>query len=269
MTPWSEIKQKVREAYEKIEFAHQKFESSVDKVKERRALNIAVKTALPLIPVVGPTLSALYDNIGGRSKSEEDKAKQILEFLKKLEQRDKEQFDRIAQDLQTNHQVITDAINENKIAITDLISKSSTQILQAIVDVQKNTGLILDRVAVIGGRIEKLQALVEQGRPTTSGLKRPPKPSVFRGESTKIFVGRKQDINTIENYFVESNLPVSITGEGGIGKSELAYKAIHKCEDMFDLILPIYFRSFLTFESFLLEIANSLNLPLDVFEKRI
>jgi hypothetical protein len=100
--------------------------------------------------------------------------------------------------------------------------------------------------------------------------KRPPKPSVFRGESTKLFVGRKQDINTIRKYFKESNLPVSITGEGGIGKSELAYKAIHKCEDMFDLIIPVYFvsGSAMTFESFLLEIARSLNLPIEESEKK-
>ena len=101
-----------------------------------------------------------------------------------------------------------------------------------------------------------------------SQFKRPPKPSIFRGESTKIFVGRKQDIEIIRNYFVESNFPVSITGEGGIGKSELAYKAMHKCEDMFDLVIPVYFESVLTFESFLLEMANSLNLPIDQFEKK-
>jgi hypothetical protein len=51
--------------------------------------------------------------------------------------------------------------------------------------------------------------------------KSPPKSSIFRGQSTKIFVGRIQDIDTIRDYFLESNLPVSITGEGGIGKSEL------------------------------------------------
>ena len=78
----------------------------------------------------------------------------------------------------------------------------------------------------------------------------------------------KQDLETIRNYFAESNLPVSITGEGGIGKSELAYKAMHKCEDMFDFIIPIYFASRLTFESFLLEMANSLNLSINEFEKR-
>jgi tetratricopeptide (TPR) repeat protein len=98
--------------------------------------------------------------------------------------------------------------------------------------------------------------------------KRPPKPSIFRGESTKIFVGRKQDIDTIRDYFLGSNLPVSITGEGGIGKSELAYKAMHKCKDMFDLIIPVYFESILTFNSFLLEMAKSLNLPIDEFEKK-
>jgi tetratricopeptide (TPR) repeat protein len=269
MTSWDEIRGKIKHAHDEIESAYQKYVvATVDKVKERPLLNNAVKTALPLIPVIGPTLSAIYDNIGGGTKSEEDKAKQILDFLNDLEQKNKEQFNRIAQDLQTNRQVITDAINENKIAITDLISKSSTQILQSIDDVQKDTGVILDRVEVIGSRIEKIQTLVEQGRSTTSELKRPPKPSVFRGESTKIFVGRKQDIDTIKNYFAGSNLPVSITGEGGIGKSELAYKAMHECKDMFDLIIPVYFESILTFELFLLEMAKSLNLPIDEFEKK-
>lgn len=67
--------------YDKIEPAYEKLESSVDKVKERPALNTVVKTALPFITGIGPILSALYDNIGGGTKSEEDKAKQILEFL--------------------------------------------------------------------------------------------------------------------------------------------------------------------------------------------
>src|SRR5829696_2538836 len=94
--------------------------------------------------------------------------------------------------------------------------------------------------------------------------KRPPKPSIFRGESP-IFVGRQEDINKIKQYFTESkNIPVSIIGEEGLGKSALAFKAIHECEDMFDVIIPVYFESVLTFNSFLLEMAKSLQLPMTI-----
>ena len=70
-----------------------------------------------------------------------------------------------------------------------------------------------------------------------SEYKRPPKP-IIRGKSP-IFVGRKQDIIRIKQYLTESNAPVSITGEGGIGKSALAFKAMHQCQDMFDAIIPV------------------------------
>jgi tetratricopeptide (TPR) repeat protein len=107
------------------------------------------------------------------------------------------------------------------------------------------------------------QQLVEKARE----FKCPAKPSIFRGES-KIFVGRKQHIDTIKSYLVESNLPVSITGEGGIGKTELAYKAMHNSEHIFDLIIPVYFEPLLTFDSFILEMARRLNISLDEFEKK-
>jgi tetratricopeptide (TPR) repeat protein len=255
MTSWDEIRGKIKHAHDKIESAYKEYvEPGVGKVKERPILNTAVKMSLSLIPIIGPNLRDLYDNIGGGTKlEEEDKAKQILEFLGKLEQQNKEQFDRIVEDLKSNSQAIIGAISENKIAITDLISKSSVEISREIGSVKEDTKVI--------------RTILEEGRSTSSQLRGLPKPSTFRGES-KIFVGRKQDIETIRNYFVESNLPVSITGEGGIGKSELAYKAMHKCEDMFDLIIPIYFGSFLTFESFLLEMAKSLNLSIDEFERK-
>jgi tetratricopeptide (TPR) repeat protein len=102
-----------------------------------------------------------------------------------------------------------------------------------------------------------------------SEYKRPPKPSIFRAESP-IFVGRQQDIAKMKQYLTaESNAPVSITGEGGIGKSALAFKAIHECEDMFDVIIPVYFESLLTFNSFLFEMGKSVQLPMtiDQFEQ--
>jgi tetratricopeptide (TPR) repeat protein len=261
MTSWDEIKGKIKRAYDEIESAYEKHVvSAVDKVKERPMLNTTVKMSLSAIPIIGPNLRDLYDNIGGVTKSDEDKAKQILEFLGTLEQLNKEQFDRIAKDLKTNRHAIIDAVNENRISLTDLISKSSAEILKEVHSMKEDT-------SVTRVRVERIETLLEKKRATPADLKRPPKPSTFRGES-KIFVGREQDIDTIRNYFEESNLPVSITGEGGIGKSELAYKAMRKCEDMFDLIIPIYLGSNLKFESFLSEMANSLNLPIGEFEKK-
>jgi tetratricopeptide (TPR) repeat protein len=260
-TSWDETRGKIKHAYDKIESAYQKHVLyAVDIVKERPLLNTAVKMALPAIPIIGPSLKELYDNIGGAgTKSEEEKAKQILEFLGKLEQQNKEQFERIAEDFKTNREAIINVIHQNRIALTDLISRSSAELLEAVTELKEDTSEIRTKVGKIEKILERRQIPIQP--------KHPPIPSVFRGESTKIFVGRKQDINTIKNYFAESNLPISITGEGGIGKSELAYKAMHKSEDMFDLIIPIYFGSLLTFNSFLLEMARSLNLPIDEFEK--
>jgi tetratricopeptide (TPR) repeat protein len=171
--------------------------------------------------------------------------------------------------LKSNRQAIIDAVNQNKIEITALITNSWKEIVGALHGLQKTADVTLDKVEAIASGVERIQESLLEERPSPSSvLKGPTKPSTFRGESTKIFVGRKQDIETIKEYFTESNLPVSITGEGGIGKSELAYKAMHKCEDMFDLIIPIYFGSHLTFESFLLEMAKSLNLPVDEFGKK-
>jgi tetratricopeptide (TPR) repeat protein len=267
MTSWDEIRGKIKRAHDEVESAYEKHVvSAVDKVKERPLLNTAVKISLSAIPIIGPNLRDLYDSIGGGAKkSEEDKTKEILNFLENLEQQNKQQFDRITEDLKSNSQAIIDAINQNKIDLSALIKNSWKEIVDALHSLQKTADVTLDKVDAIAGGVERLQQSILEQRPSPSSeFKRPPKPSTFLGESAKIFVGRKKDIDTVRNYFVESNLPVSITGEGGIGKSELAYKAMHKCEDMFDLIIPVYFGSYLTFESFLLEMAKSLRLPMSI-----
>jgi NB-ARC domain len=268
---WDKIRGKIKHAHDEIESAYEKhMVSAVDIVKERPLLNAAVKMSLSAIPMIGPNLRDLYDNIrGGTESGEEDKTKRILEFLEKLEQQNKEEFDRIAEDLKSNRQAIINAINQNKIEIAALITNSWEEIVDALHGLQKTADVTLGKVEAIAGGVERIQQSILGHRPSRYiEYKHPAKPSTFRGESTKIFVGRKQDIDTIRKYFAESNLPVSITGEGGIGKSELAYKAMHECEDMFDLIVPVYFESILTFDSFLLEIAKSLNLPIDEFEKK-
>ncbi|MDF2736270.1 MAG: ATPase-like [Nitrososphaeraceae archaeon] len=87
-----------------------------------------------------------------------------------------------------------------------------------------------------------------------------PKPNTFYGEK-RIFVGREKYIDKIKEYFNNSNDPIAVTGLGGIGKSSLVFKAIHKCEAIFDLIIPIYFSTIgVDFDLFLFSIAKNLNL---------
>ncbi len=99
------------------------------------------------------------------------------------------------------------------------------------------------------------------------------KPLTFKGEKS-FFIGREDYINKIiiEKIQVPSYI-VCIIGPGGSGKSQLAFKAIHRYEKagLFDLVVPIYFSdvSRMTFSAFLLHIAKSLfdvN-DIQVFEK--
>jgi hypothetical protein len=144
---WGYIKEKIQDSYNTIESAYNNYvESKVDQVKKRPVLNNAVKIALNAIPVVGPTLRDLYDNIGG---SEEDKTKQILNFLIKLEQQNKEDFERIAEDLKANKDIIIENITNNRIALTDLISKSVLQILKEVGKIGQNTVHLSDGLLVL------------------------------------------------------------------------------------------------------------------------
>lgn len=56
-------------------------------------------------------------------------------------------------------------------------------------------------------------------------------------------------------------------GEGGIGKSSLAFKLINDCANIFDYIIPIYFDPGITFEKFLLEISKGLPIQKSEFNK--
>jgi hypothetical protein len=170
MTSWDEIRGKIKYAYDEIASAYEiHVVSAADKVKERPLLNTAVKMSLSAIPGIGPNLRDLYDNIGSGTKPEEDKAKQILEFLEKLEQQNQEQFDKIAEDLNTNRQVIIDAINENRLSITDLISKSSAVLLKEVHSVKDDTIEIRARIEQIQDMqstlIEKVNKMLTLWRP--------------------------------------------------------------------------------------------------------
>jgi hypothetical protein len=89
----------------------------------------------------------------------------------------------------------------------------------------------------------------------------------FRGEK-KIFVDREEYIHNKIKEYLKPSCKVSIIGPGGSGKSQLAFKAIHEYEKegIFDLVIPIYLDAgMITFEQFLLKIAEKLGIP--QFEK--
>jgi tetratricopeptide (TPR) repeat protein len=199
VTSWYEIRGNITHAYDEIESAYQKHVVyAVDKVKERPLLNSAVKMSLSAIPIIGPNLRDLYDNIGGGRKPEEDKAKQILDFLRHLEQQNKEQFDRIAEDLKTNFDQIDNAINENKIAITDLISVTSDEILQGIGGLEAQNRQIIRLLDE--RRFEKTQNPAHD----TFSTKR------FRKEELDQLINHPSMMNTCIEFFYDGNYKEAI-----------------------------------------------------------
>ena len=92
----------------------------------------------------------------------------------------------------------------------------------------------------------------------------------FREENKKIFVGREKYINKIIKEKLTPGSTVSIIGPGGSGKTQLAFKAIKEYvkEKIFDFVCPLYFfGSIPSFSSFLIQIAERLELSITEFEK--
>lgn len=107
-------------------------------------------------------------------------------------------------------------------------------------------------------RMKDLLGTARMEADEASGISVARKPQVFLGERP-FFVGRKSEISSI-GQLLETKKPISIVGEGGLGKSSLAFKAIHQMEDLFDLIIPIYFEKGISFESVLDRLAFRLQL---------
>lgn len=251
MLPWDEIRGKIKETYDKIESAYNQIEIRVGNVKEHRVINTVVRIALPNIPIVGLYLRDWYDNTGG---ADEEKTTQILQFLENLQQQNELQFQRISEDLKTN----LDAIITSKIEITQLTWKRSTEILEQVDRVRQDTTIIRHDVKEVKEILNSRQ---------TIQISYASKPSTFRGEK-RIFIGRQNYIDQIKEYFRVSNAPISIIGLGGIGKTALAFKVIHQCEDMFDLIIPVYFTEIgVALNLFLSTFAKSLAVPIGEFDK--
>jgi hypothetical protein len=86
----------------------------------------------------------------------------------------------------------------------------------------------------------------------------------------QIFVDREDYIHNKIKEYLKPSSRISIIGPGGSGKSQLAFKAVHEYEKerIFDLVIPIYLDAgMITFDQFLLRIADKLGIPQSQFEK--
>jgi CHAT domain-containing protein/Tfp pilus assembly protein PilF len=214
----------------------------------------AFKTSLHLLPSPFDSIAeAIYDSFNG---SDEEKLEQVKTYLEKIQTQGEEHYNEMTSML--------NRIDNNVIELKDIAAKQNTllEIKDFIVSKDNTMNLKLDKIIKI---VEELMNRTRTSQQTLLTLD--PKPKTFYGEK-KIFVGRLRDIEKIKEYFQASKDPISIISMGGMGKSALAFKAIHACEDMFDIVIPLYFAQLGTsVASFLLSIAKSLNIPIDDFDK--
>jgi tetratricopeptide (TPR) repeat protein len=93
------------------------------------------------------------------------------------------------------------------------------------------------------------------------------KPKRFRGEKV-LFIGRQNTVEELREDLSKPGIRLSIVGMPGIGKSAVAFKAIHECESVFDIVIPIYVGTEkITYSDLLLKVAKGLSIPVDEFEK--
>ena len=84
---------------------------------------------------------------------------------------------------------------------------------------------------------------------------------------TKNFVGRTIFINKIKKLMTESDEPIAVVGEAGLGKSELAYEIVTQVKNQFSNVILFDFTNFRNYEKFLTDFAIYLNLSLNAFDK--
>jgi len=87
------------------------------------------------------------------------------------------------------------------------------------------------------------------------------KPQYLRGKS-QYFTGRKTDILKITQDVLHKRI-VTISGEGGLGKTALAVEVIWKIKSQFDLIIPIYFDALSTYDDILRNFARRLDIQME------
>ena len=86
-------------------------------------------------------------------------------------------------------------------------------------------------------------------------------------DKTQNFIGRKNFMHKIREMMAHPAQPISIIGEAGLGKSQLAYEAIDTYQNAFSDVIIFDFTNFIKYEKFLGEFAYQLGLVLMEFEK--
>ena len=87
----------------------------VNEIRNNPTANLMVKSALPVIPVIGPLLSNLYE---GSDKTPTEINKQMLEILENYQKMNKDQLKVAFTGLEKNH----DAIKNNKYLLDDVLT---------------------------------------------------------------------------------------------------------------------------------------------------
>jgi tetratricopeptide (TPR) repeat protein len=214
----------------------------------------AFKASLHVLPPPFDGITeSLYDSFTG---SDEEKLEEVKRFLDQLQRQGEHDYEEMASRL--------DAFRLDIIYLKNSAAKQSTllQIKDIMISRDNTINQKLDKL--LNNQEELLKGANTGSRQNT--LMVDPKPRTFYGEK-RIFINRQNFLDQIKKYFESSNYPISITSMGGMGKSALAFKAIHECEDMFDLIIPVYFaEAGISLNSFLSSIAKRFNIQMNKFD---
>lgn len=85
----------------------------------------------------------------------------------------------------------------------------------------------------------------------------PIRPKLLLGEKS-LFIGRESEIMDILKKINDDIKIISIIGEGGIGKTAISFKILRSCENLFNLMIPIYIEPNITFQEFLEKIIKEI-----------
>jgi tetratricopeptide (TPR) repeat protein len=246
---WTDFNKGLSKFEQEIEVERSKISDKIQDLKDAHpVLDKIIKGSLGYLPPpFNEIAKTIYDSFENTKK--DIAIEEVLKFLHDIRKEGEEQYKEIAFKLDI---------------IKDDMAKQETLLL--IRD------FLVNKDSPINKKLDEILRYVKEYKekplsPQQAIIAPHPKPKTFHGEKP-IFVGRQNYLEQIKEYFRTSNDPITIFGMEGMGKSSLAFEAIHQSEDIFDLIIPIYFAELgISLNSFLSSIAKTLNISLVDFDK--